>query len=69
MCFSLVNLKLYREIFPNYSLVFKKLDLSIPLSTKVKIQLPHKMSGRNFYTVLGRQNIVTILIFRQFSQV
>ena len=24
MCFLLVNLKLYREIYPNYSLVFKK---------------------------------------------
>ena len=40
-----------------------------PVSTGVdlpKIQLPHKISDRNFYRVLVMQNIVTILNFNQF---
>ena len=41
MCFLLVNLKLYREIYPNYSLVFKKkkkkrMNHLIPLSAKAE---------------------------------
>lgn len=35
MCFLLVNLKLYREIYPNYSLVFKRKKKNESLNSTV----------------------------------
>ena len=72
-CISHFSNSKYREKYvPTIPYFSKKMNRLIPLSTKVdpsKNPTSHKISIRNFYTVLVRRNIVTILNFNQFSQV